>query len=98
MQVLLQGWARCAQAAQGRPPAAGRPIGAILRFLCFTGSVWQTAMGVAGMAAGLTGLVEAVSVAVPCSWHLLCAGVLAGSDKTLLPAATLLLPSSVCTP
>ena len=76
----------------------GRPVGAIVRFLCFTGSVWYTPMEVAGMAAGSAGLVEAVSMAVPCSWHLLCAGVLAGSDRTLLPAARLLLASSVDIP
>ena len=50
------------------------------------------------MAADLAGLMEALSLIALCSWQLLCASMLAGSDRTLLPAATVLLPSSVCTP
>ena len=89
-------------AAPRLPTAAllllGRSVSATLRFLCFTGSVWHTPMGIAGTAADLAGLMEALRVATLCSWHLLCASVLAGSEKTLLPAAMLLLPSSVGAP
>lgn len=89
-------------AAQGLPREAlllaSTPEGAQLRFLDFSGAVWQSSGVPEGAGLPFLAAPEANPTGVrACEWPLLCGCKPAGSEKTLLRTATVSLHSCVST-